>query len=155
MRRSASGAAVVLLTGLLVGTAANLVAPRRIPWTQDWTQHLTSQAATSGLRIVELADVRNLVRDGATLIFDARPNAEYGAGHLPGALSLPVDDFDALYPQFAPLLGPSTPLLVYCSGEECDESLLLGRQLHAQGHTNILLFPGGYGAWTAAEGGAP
>ena len=149
--------ASILLVSILLGTAANLIPAHHIPWIGDWANYVKSQAATDGLQVIDLPRTRTLIAAGTHLVFDARAIASYDAGHLPGALSFPVDDFATLYPQYAPLLDPSTLILVYCSGEECDESLLLGKQLRDHGHTNISLFPGGYSAWSASEttGGAP
>lgn len=154
MHLSTSTAAVVL-AGLALGTLANLVSPRRIPWTEDWGHYINRAAATHGLHVVALPQVQALVAAGAHVIFDARAEASYRAGHLPGALSLPADRVEALFPQYAPVLEPGTPMLVYCSGEECDESIQLGTFLRDQGHTNISIFTGGYTAWQAAETNAP
>jgi len=51
------------------------------------------------------------------------------------------------------LLTPDTPILTYCSGEECDESFQVSEFLREQGFTNVVLFAGGYTAWEA--GGLP
>jgi rhodanese-related sulfurtransferase len=48
------------------------------------------------------------------------------------------------------LLTPEQPIVVYCSGPECDESLKLGEILITAGYTNIALFAGGMTAWTEA-----
>jgi rhodanese-related sulfurtransferase len=65
-------------------------------------------------------------------------------------MSLPVSDLDNHLPALAGLLTPEQPILVYCSGAECEESLELGRFLIASGYTNIALFAGGMAEWTAA-----
>ncbi|MCE9614219.1 MAG: rhodanese-like domain-containing protein [Lentisphaerae bacterium] len=153
MNRTPASLAVMLLGAILLGTAANLLSPRRIPWTEDWTRHVERGAADAGLHVLDLTQVRRLVATGAHLILDARPPDAYNAGHLPGALSLPVDEVDVAFPPLAPALDPATPLLVYCSGRECDESLRLGEFLRDQGYTNVSIFPGGYEAWMAAPAG--
>ena len=55
------------------------------------------------------------------------------------------------------MLTPEQPILVYCSGQACDESLLVSSNLLEQGFTNVSLFAGGMEEWLAAghdlEGG--
>ena len=43
---------------------------------------------------VSLDDLRRLVRDGLVTVIDARPRDEYEAGHIPGALSVPVPELE-------------------------------------------------------------
>ena len=37
-----------------------------------------------------------------------------------------------------------------CAGPECEDSELLARELYTMGYTNLLVFRGGYEAWTEA-----
>jgi rhodanese-related sulfurtransferase len=80
--------------------------------------------------------------DGATALFAS----------LPGALSLPDAHRDEMYPLLAEMFSPSQRLLVYCSGQTCDESLQLSLYLRDHGHTNLVLYIGGIKEWEAAGG---
>lgn len=143
--------ALCLLAGaVLLGALAQSYSPTRIPWREDWSRYVESKALAAGLTLANLNDVQRMVRDQTHLLLDARPVADYDRGHLPGAFSLPQTDLDTYYPQMLPLLSASQPLLVYCSGQECDESFLLSLYLREQGFTNVALFVGGYLAWQAA-----
>src|SRR5688572_26347674 len=44
------------------------------------------------MRPVELGELRRLMRDGEVVVIDVRPADEYLAGHIPGALSIPVPE---------------------------------------------------------------
>ena len=129
---------------------AQAFSPTRIPWREDWSRYVETKALQAGLPLAALADVQRMVREQSHLVLDARPVADYDRGHIPGALSLPQTELDTYYPQILPLLTPAQPVLVYCSGQECDESFLLSVYLREQGYTNVALFVGGYQAWTAA-----
>lgn len=144
----------VLLIGCLAGVLANTVSPNRIPWKQDWSMHVQQSAFEKGIRIAGLEDAHRIIKEGRHLVFDARPQDDYDAGHLPTAMSLPERDVDTYFEQYEMLLTPEQPLLVYCSGQECDESLVLAEFLINQGFTNVTLFVGGYTEWAAAEGEA-
>lgn len=143
---------VLLLLGCAAaaGLLAQAVSPNRIPWREDWSRYVETKALAAGLTLAKVDDVQRILHEQSHLLLDARPVADYDKGHLPGALSLPQTDLDTYYPQLLPLLTPAQPLLVYCSGLECDESLLLSVYLREQGFTNVTLFAGGYLAWKAA-----
>lgn len=142
--------ASLVAVALVLGALAQAFSPTRIPWREDWSRYVETKALKAGLPLATLADVQRMVREQSHVVLDARPVADYDKGHIPGALSLPQTELDTYYPQILPLLTPAQPLLVYCSGQECDESFLLSVYLREQGYTNVSLFVGGYLAWTAA-----
>ncbi|MBB5018716.1 rhodanese-related sulfurtransferase [Chitinivorax tropicus] len=47
-----------------------------------------------------------------TVLIDVRASCEYEAGHLPNAISLPIDDLRDLIREHYP--DRNTPLVVYC-----------------------------------------
>ncbi|MEO6795484.1 MAG: rhodanese-like domain-containing protein [Candidatus Dormibacter sp.] len=89
---------------------------------------------------------RRHVAAGATLI-DARPFMEFGAGHIPGALSI------ALRPAFASWLGwmvPADRPMIFVLGPDQDRQDLV-RQCLNIGYENIVgELEGGTPAWRAA-----
>ena len=88
--------------------------------------------------------LRARLREGVALI-DVRPEDEYAAGHLPGALSLPLARLrgDAQVP------AGDGPLLVYCRGRYC-LSALEGVRLLARGRREVRRLPFGVSEWKAA-----
>ena len=143
---------MVALIGLsaLLALAAQYTMPRRIPWSQDWERAVMDKAQASGIQVASLDEVQDITRQMTHIILDARSTADYLEGHLPGAFSLPDSEMEAYLPGVLPLLSPEQPVLVYCSGKACDESLQLGMKLKEQGFTNLLLFAGGILEWNAA-----
>lgn len=146
---------LLVAAGLVLGTVANLVSPHRIAWIGSWSDRVTQRADAAGLRVVDLATTRQLVQAGTHLVFDARPAEAFQSGHLPGAISLPWQDVEQLFTQYAGLLTPDTAVLVYCSGADCEESIDLGMRLHGAGFTNVVLFAGGYTAWQSGVEAGP
>jgi rhodanese-related sulfurtransferase len=141
----------LLLVSVALGAAANLVSPRAIPWQQDWSNYVANKAGETGIRVVTLEETLQIVNEGPQhFIFDARRLEDYDQGQIPGAMPWPYLELEEYYPQYQGLLLVGDPVLVYCSGEECDESLLLAEFLLEQGHTNVVLFTGGYRAWEKA-----
>ena len=141
---------LVLLT-FVAGTAANLLSPRKIPWVQDWSNLVERKAIEEGLHVLDLDATRLAMQTGSHMIFDARKLEEYDQGHIPTAMSLPEREFDEAFSMYQTLLTPDQAILVYCSGEECDESLQLGMLLRDVGFTNIAIFVGGMAEWSQTE----
>ncbi|MHB8457285.1 MAG: rhodanese-like domain-containing protein, partial [Acidimicrobiales bacterium] len=55
------------------------------------------------------------VRAGDVVVLDVRPPEEYEAGHIPGALSLPLEHLEARLDE----LDPDVEVVAYCRGPLC------------------------------------
>jgi rhodanese-related sulfurtransferase len=64
---------------------------------------------------VEMSELLRRARAGEVIVVDARPANEYAAGHIPGALSIPLDDLKQRLQQ----LPKSKPYVAYCRGPYC------------------------------------
>lgn len=140
---------------LLVATIAGALSMRALEtsplaWNYPWSNHVENAAREKGLRTITTDEAHAIATSFSHILLDARKPVDFAAGHLPGALSLPLLEFDATFPEIAPLLTPEQPIVVYCSGEDCDESLKLGEILVKAGYTNVSIFTGGMIAWQAA-----
>lgn len=60
-------------------------------------------------RLLEMA------RDGLVTVLDVRPPEEYAAGHLPGAVNIPLRDLEKHLLD----LDPSHEIVAYCRGPHC------------------------------------
>lgn len=148
----------LIVVGVLSGVLVNALRPTgSIAWVQDWGRYVEARALKEGIPLISAEEARRQADTGAAMLLDARPDAEYDAGYLPGALSLPYQRVDEVFPDVQLFLFPDQPLVTYCSGPSCDEALLLALFLREQGYTNVSLFAGGYEGWLAAgyavEGG--
>ncbi|PTY02211.1 hypothetical protein DB346_10050 [Verrucomicrobia bacterium LW23] len=75
---------------------------------------------------LDLAAFRRIVEEKQVLVLDARPEIFHRLGHVPGALSLPRDEFEVYYPQLQTILQPKTrPLVLYCSSPSCEDGTLV------------------------------
>jgi rhodanese-related sulfurtransferase len=93
---------------------------------------------------------------------DARRTAVYLEGHIAGARSLPIwessveDGIKRLYEEGYDV---NAPLVVYCSGGDCEDSHMLAERLHRFGFNNSLVYTGGFPDWEKrglpVEKGAP
>ena len=142
--------AAIAVSALVLGTAAQFFGPFRIPWIEDHGLRLETLAATKGLDTATTTHAREIVDGGEFLILDARSMEEFAQGHIPGAISFPFATHIETFDELAAMLGPEQPVLVYCSSRRCDDALMLGAFLRAQGSEKVILFPGGIDAWIRA-----
>ena len=80
-------------------------------------QHITRQylEERGELEAVDNGELVTRVRDGAVTVIDVRPREEYVAGHIPGALSIPLPDLAAR----ARELPRRRAIVAYCRGPYC------------------------------------
>jgi rhodanese-related sulfurtransferase len=69
----------------------------------------------AGLEPVAHDELFRRLADGQVLVLDVRPEAEYAAGHIPGAVSLPHDQLAARLAE----LPDSADIVAYCRGRYC------------------------------------
>ena len=140
----------LLAAGL--GAAVNAARPDRLPWRGEWARHVETRAWQKKIRLAGLDTVRRAAHTGTPVLLDARPAADFRAGHLPRAQSLPFELAPELMAALQAALTREQALLTYCTRGDCDEGLELALFLRGQGYTNVMLFPGGLHEWRAAGG---
>ena len=64
---------------------------------------------------VRRKDLLNLVRSGEAMVIDVRPPSEYEAGHIEGAVSVPLDTL----PERLNQLPQDQEIVAYCRGPYC------------------------------------
>lgn len=90
--------------------------------------------------------------NGDVLWIDARPQEQFDAGHVPGALLLNEQQFDSqLFSHLDTLQTNQKPIIVYCSAAKCDASRnVLERMRQMFALENAFVLKGGWKAWQAA-----
>lgn len=139
-------AAVLLLALPLVPAALTATLHPRRP---DWTalRSATTTPAPGRLAVAEVA-----AKYPDALWIDARPATDFAAGHVPDALHLSEDDWEAGFAVVAEKWDGARALVVYCGGEECHASDAVARRLrHELGTENVHVLSGGWPAWLVAR----
>jgi rhodanese-related sulfurtransferase/predicted transcriptional regulator len=106
---------------------------------------LVRQFAIEGLDgEVSRDEVQRLIGASDVVLIDVRPQLEYAHGHLPGAVSVPIDDLRGRLEE----LPRDRRIVAYCRGPYClfaDEAVAL---LRSHGYDAIRL-EGGWPEWQA------
>jgi rhodanese-related sulfurtransferase len=104
--------------------------------------YLTDRAS---LAAVDLAELKRLVADGSVTLLDVRPSLEYGQGHIPEALSIPVEELEHRLAE----LPRDRDVVAYCRGPYCVFSDEAAQLLHTHGF-RARRFEDGFPEWRAA-----
>jgi rhodanese-related sulfurtransferase len=87
---------------------------------------------------VDRDELLHRVRSGEVVVLDVRPSQEYVHGHIPGAISIPLDE---LAHRLAELPADRT-IVAYCRGGYCVFAYDAVRQLRASGYRATRLTEG-------------
>jgi ArsR family transcriptional regulator len=71
--------------------------------------------AADSIEPIDRHELVRRARTGDVVLLDLRPREEYEAGHIPGAVSIPLDDLE----ERLALLPPWTEIVAYCRGPYC------------------------------------
>lgn len=93
-----------------------------------------------------LAHLQARLQDGATLLVDVRPAAEYAHLHIPSAVSAPVDELSSRLAD----LPRDGELIAYCRGPHCTYAYEAVGAMRAGG-LRARRLEGGFLAWRSCE----
>jgi rhodanese-related sulfurtransferase/DNA-binding transcriptional ArsR family regulator len=129
--------AVVKLTGAL-----RSVAERNI----TEVQHLVAQYFQGGdaLESISIQELLSRLQAGSITLLDVRPPEEYAAGHLPGAVNIPLAELAQRLSE----LPIAQAVVAYCRGPYCALSHEAAMLLQTQGISALRLAEG-YPEWKA------
>ena len=94
--------------------------------------------------LISISELDKLAQTEDILILDIRDQASYNAGHIPGALLLPLQQVEAAADQ---LRGRATKLVTYCSCPAEESSMSAALKLKGRGIDNVYVLVGGYNEW--------
>jgi rhodanese-related sulfurtransferase/DNA-binding HxlR family transcriptional regulator len=77
------------------------------------------------------SELERRLDERSVVLIDVRPAEEFEAGHIEGALSIPIDELDARMDE----LPDGVELVAYCRGPFCAFASEAVRRLHATGRT--------------------
>lgn len=149
---------IIILMGVsvILALAVNTLSPRGIALVGQWdvakgviSANPGGTAVKKSVEIDSVARAKALFDKGDVLFVDARSQNHYGNGHIPGAVSLPVGQFEERIESFLNRYPLEQPIVTYCSGRTCEDSHELARFLSDLGFTNVRIFIDGLPGWEA------
>jgi rhodanese-related sulfurtransferase len=121
-------------------------------WNAFWGRGFAlskSVLTQAGDELVPALQAKVLLDRGA-LFLDARPHDFWKMSRIPGALSLPEDDFERSYAPLESAIRRAKAVVVYCSGFGCEASHVVARKLRERG-IDAAILDEGLPAWEDAN----
>jgi len=91
-----------------------------------------------GMEPVDRDALIERIREGAVIILDVRPVEEYNAGHIPGAMSIPLKELERHLSE----LPHNQEIVAYCRGPYCVLAIQAVEMLRAKGFNAVRLEEG-------------
>jgi rhodanese-related sulfurtransferase len=135
-------AAFIFLCALLPAGWSAFFSPARVSWTRVVPGEVS-------LAVVRSWDPKQV------LWVDARPASEFSADHIPNAVSLNLDGWNQLFPQFLDRWQPGMKTVVYCSSTSCNLSAEVADHLRRNSIDQVYVLSGGWEAWLKDSGREP
>jgi rhodanese-related sulfurtransferase len=147
---------ILIGVSLILSLGFNFFSPRGIALVGQWD---TAQGVVNAkeknsvvmeeLEIDDVTYAKELYDTGNVLFVDARSREDYADGHIKGAFSLPVAEFDTQIDNFLELYALDKPIVTYCSGRTCEDSHHLAQLLIYRGYQNTSVMIDGFPGWEA------
>ena len=106
-------------------------------------QQLVAEAKAQ-IKETDVAGAAQQIAAG-TIVIDVREPAEFEAGRLPGAVSIPRGVLEFKTPEHPALANKDAQILLYC--KTGGRSALATQSLQRLGYTNLVSLAGGFEAW--------
>ena len=90
--------------------------------------------------------------DTDTVFIDARYARDYEAGHLEGAISVPVDANDIERKKVTADIAKNARIVMYCQSSGCKYAEIVAIKLIDDGYSNISIYKGGWAEWKEKNG---
>jgi len=117
-----------------------------------WVSHPKVPAYQQGKLAEGGILLSGISQNEAVLWLDARTEEEYRSGHIPGAILLNLENFDALVDIVLEAYDPDKLTIVYCSEEKCQSSRKIsGILLQEFELENVYFLEGGWEAWRDSQ----
>ncbi len=146
---------LIVVASFILGVAVNVSLIRRF-FAGEFREGFLDREKYAGLRFITLAEAGDLFAAGQAVFIDSRTRLDFGSGHIPGALNLPLDEIKnrsnlrERLSQGPVSLSAERTLVVYCEGGDCQTSIALAKLLHAQDFRDIRILMGGWAEWSAS-----
>lgn len=109
---------------------------------------------------ISTEEMRRMLAEKSTTVFDVRPAMEFATSHIPGAVNVAQKPgtSKALYvsdvAEISRLLGgdKAKPVVLYCNGPFCGKSKRVSEDLLAAGFANVRRYQLGIPVWRALGG---
>ena len=109
----------------------------------------TYLTAKDNLDPIPAAELLERAKQDLVTVLDVRPKEEYEAGHVQGAINIPIEELEQHLKQHMELFDPNQEIVAYCRGPHCILAFDAVAQLREKGFQARRL-ENGYPEWKVA-----
>jgi rhodanese-related sulfurtransferase len=154
MKKTVKEVIFIVLLATALALLVDALSPVGIPWVGQWDVSKGVIRADNhdliamlGFEIDDVEIAGKIYGQGSAVFLDARSRSAYEDGHIRGAISMPVNEFDDVIEPFSKQYAPEQTFIAYCSGRFCEDSHQLAERLYEHGYHNVLVMIDGYPGW--------
>jgi len=149
----------LIIISIILGLCINIFSPNSIPYVGNY-RNISVGNKPIIPPTAEPSDPPFMSIDNAVMEYnfkeakfiDARSYEEFACGTIPGSMNIPFEylpetDVEQYIDSSLDLISKDSPIIVFCSGDECDLSLQLARLLQELKYTGVKIFYGGAREW--------
>jgi 3-mercaptopyruvate sulfurtransferase SseA len=145
---------LLILAAIVLGFGTNSLRSHPLPlrYVKPGTRpSATTPMPTAEPLLISLQDLRDAPKE-SVIVIDARSALFFKLGHIPRAINVSRKEFarDFAREQAALRKRTASRLVVYCSDEDCEDALLVARDLIRAGLKQVHIFHGGWKKWQEA-----
>ena len=109
---------------------------------------------------ISTEELERVIATRSAIVIDARPPAEFGIGHIPGAVNVaprpgrPMAEYVSDVTEIGRIVNGNSAaaLVLYCNGIHCGKTKRLATELRDAGYTNVRRYQLGMPVWRALGG---
>ena len=134
---------ILLIATLMVGLIINQFHPNGIRWallSPDFSH------TTNSVEFINLPDAFSLIIDGQAIAIDVRETDAFEIDHLPGAISMPWQQF-IRSPEIISQLDNEMTYIIYCFDPDCYEAKTFAGLLQKNGFRKTKVLYDGFSGW--------
>ncbi|MEW6349572.1 MAG: rhodanese-like domain-containing protein [Thermodesulfobacteriota bacterium] len=141
-------AVLVALGAAAMGLGVNLISSRSIPYV--YVPPTVLEFMGVKVPLIDEKQAYKWLDDQQTVFVDTREDREFAEGRVKGAVKLPAEQKEELFPAVEPLLPEQSRLILYCHGPDCKMAEKVAEFLAQLGYKNMMIMEAGFPAWEKA-----
>lgn len=102
------------------------------------------------MKTIDMDQLKDMKGSLQPVIINVLDEAQFVREHIPGSINVPLSSKEFTKKVEQQVRGKDAPVVVYCSGADCQASPKAGRQLEEAGFQNVYHFKGGMEEWKDA-----
>lgn len=146
------GAGYIIVLASLIGIVVNItffIDVLQGEKTFDPKKRINEVIEHTAVQSISLSEAKKAFDEHGAIFIDSRNEKEYDAGHIPGAVSIPWEEFEIDATEYVHRIPVGSPIITYCGGG-CESSAELAQALVELEYSEVCILVNGWPLWLEA-----